>query len=151
MVSRFRSAVMWLLLVALPLQAYAAVTMLSCGPNHHRLMVAATAMGEPAEPYESHGHIAAGQHHHETGMVGGPLDVASADGSGAASSLSHRDKLMKFKCNACAVCCTGAAMPTAVFTFEPFPPAMAPASSVPITHVGFVTHGPDRPPRLSYV
>lgn len=146
MVFRLRSVMMWLLLFALPLQGFAAATMLNCGPNHHRMMVAAI-----AAPDETHEHMAAGQHHHETGMAGVEHEVASADQRGDAPSLPQLDKLMKFKCNACAVCCMGAAMPTAIFTFEPFPAAMAPESSVPTSHVGFVTDGPDRPPRLSHV
>ena len=146
MVSRFRSAVMWLLLLALPLQGYAAATMLNCGPNHHRIMAAAI-----AEPDEAHEHTAAGQHHHDTGMADGQHEVTSVDGNGDTPPLPHLDKLVKFKCNACAVCCTGAALPTAIFAFEPFPPAMAPESFVPTSHAGFVTDGPDRPPRLSHV
>ena len=146
MVSRFRSAVMWLLLFALPLQGYAAATMLNCGPNHHRMMVAAI-----SEPDQTHEHTAAGPHHHEMGMAAGEHEVASVNASGDAPSLPHLDKLVKFKCNACAVCCTGAAMLTAAFTFESSPPALAPEFFVPTTHVGFVTDGPDRPPRLSYL
>ena len=146
MVSGFRSAMMWLLLVALPLQGYAAATMLTCGPNHHRLMAAAI-----AEPDEAHHHAAGVQHHHEMGMADGQHDVASVDGSGGTPSLPHLDNLMKFKCNACAVCCTGAAMPTAIFTFELLPPAMTPELFVPTSHAGFVTDAPDRPPRLSHV
>ena len=139
---------MWLLLFALPLQGYAAATRLNCGPNHHRMTAASL-----AEPDEAHEYPTAGQHHHEMGLTAGEQvhEVASVDHHGDALSLPHLDKLLKFKCNACAVCCTGAAMPTAAFTFEPFPPAMAPEYFVPTSHVGFVTDGPDRPPRLSHL
>lgn len=137
---------MWLLLLALPLQGFAAATMLNCGPNHHRMMAAAI-----AEPAEAHEHTASGQHHHEVGRADGQHDVASVDASSDARSLPHLDKLVKFKCNACAVCCMGAAMPTAIFAFEPFAPAMTPESFVPTSQIGFVTDGPDRPPRLSHL
>ena len=146
MASRFRSAVMWLLLLALPLQGFAAATMLNCGPNHHRMLAAVA-----AEPVETHEHMAVGQHHHETGMAAAHDQAAPVDGISDAPSLAHLDKLMKFKCNACAVCCMGAAMPTAIFSFEPSPPAMVPEFFVLTSHVGFVTDGPDRPPRLSYL
>ena len=92
---------MWLLLLAFSLQGFAAATMLNCGPNHHRMMVAAS-----AEPDETHEHTAARQHHHEIGMDDGEHEVASANHTGEAPSLPHLDKLMKFKCNARAVCCT---------------------------------------------
>ena len=146
MVIRFRSAMMWVLLLVLPLQGYASATMLHCGPNHHRMMAAAI-----AEPHVTQQHAAAEQHHHDMGMAYGHHEVASVDGRSDAPPLHHLDKLVKFKCNACVVCCTGAAMPTAIVTFEPLPTAMTPESFVPISRVGFVTDGPDRPPRLSNV
>ena len=147
MMFRLRFAVMWVLLVALPLQGYAAATMLNCGPNHHRMM--ATAI---AEPVEAHEHTAAGQqHHHEMSVAAGEHEIDSVDHSGEAPLLPHLDKLAKFKCSACAVCCTGVAMPTAAFTFKPLLPAMAPEFFVSIWQVGFVTGGPDRPPRLSHL
>ena len=146
MVFRFRSAMMWLLLFALPLQGYATLTMLNCGPNHHRMMAAAI-----AEPDEAHQHASAEHHHDDMGMAYGHHEVASVDGRSDAPPLHHLNKLVKFKCNACVVCCTGAAMPTAIFTFEPLPPAMTPESFALISRVGFVTDGPDRPPRLSNV
>ncbi len=149
MASRLRSAVMWLLLFALPLQGFAAAAMLHCGPNHHRM--AANATAEPAGPAQTYEHIAAGQHHHEAGMADAHGQAAPVDGSPGAPSLAHLDKLVKLKCNACAVCCMGAAMPTAIFTFEPFAPAMVPEFFVLTSHIGFVTDAPDRPPRLSHL
>ena len=98
---------MWLLLLALPLQGYAAATMLHCGPNHHRMMTAAW-----AEPAATRDHAVTAPHHHAMGMADGHHEAASAEGSPDAPPLPHLDKLMKFKCQACPVCCLGAAMPT---------------------------------------
>lgn len=135
---------MWLLLLALPLQGLAAASMIHCGPNHHRMLATATfAHGEAP----GHTTSAAHAHPHEMALAD---DHAGAKSSGA-PSVQQLDKLMKFKCSACAACCMGAALPTAALTFEPFPPLMTPDSFVPTTHVGFVTDGPDRPPRLSLV
>lgn len=142
--SRFRTALMWLLLLALPLQGFAAATMINCGPNHHRMASAAMA----ATP-DAHEHAASGQHHHPMDAASDHHDAASNDSD--APSVHHLDKLMKFKCSACAACCMGAAMPTADVAFKAFPPAMTPDSLVLTSHVGFVTDGPDRPPRLSLV
>jgi len=141
---RFRIALTWLLLLALPLQGFAAATMINCGPNHHRMMVAAM-----ADTTDAHEHAAAGQHHHEMGSAADHHDAVSNDGD--AASMHHLDKLMKFKCSACAACCMGAAMPTAAVTFDIPPPAIAPATYVPTSHVGFVADGPERPPRLFLV
>lgn len=135
---------MWLLLLALPLQGFAAATMINCGPNHHRMASAAM-----ADTPDAHKHAARGQHHHPMDAAGDHHDAASNDND--ASSVHHLDKFMKFKCSACAACCMGAAMPTAAVTFKAFPPAMTPDSLVLTSHVGFVTDGPDRPPRLSLV
>lgn len=141
---RFRIVLTWLLLLALPLQGFAAATMINCGPNHHRMMAVAM-----AEVTEAHEHATGEQHHHGMGVAADHHEVASNDGD--APSVHHLDKLMKFKCSACAACCMGAAMPTAAVTFEPLPPAVAPATYVPTSHVGFVADGPDKPPRLSLV
>lgn len=135
---------MWLLLLALPLQGFAAAAMINCGPNHHRMASAVM-----SESLATHEHAGAVQHHHSMEAVGDHHDGVS-NGSDA-PSVHHLDKLMKFKCSACAACCMGAAMPTAAVTLKAFPPAMAPDSIVPTTHVGFVTDGPDRPPRISLV
>lgn len=128
MAPRFRYAMMWLLLLALPLQGLAAATMLHCGPSHHRMM----AIAEPRDAK-----------HHETDTPGAHHEHAQ--------STPQIDKLMKFKCSACAVCCVGAAIPSAAVNFEPLRTAMVPDSFVPLSHAGFVTDGPDRPPRLSHV
>lgn len=141
---RFRIVLTWVLLLALPLQGFAAATMVNCGPNHHLMMAAAM-----ADTVDSEHHGAGGQHHHEVGVAADHHEAASNDGD--APSVHHLDKLMKFKCSACAACCMGAAMPTAAVGFEPLPPAVAPAIYVPTSHVGFVSDGPDKPPRLSSV
>lgn len=135
---------MWLLLLALPSQGFAAATMINCGPNHHRMASAVM-----AEMPATHQHAGAGPHQHSMEAVGDHHD--SVSNFSDAPSVHHLDKLMKFKCSACAACCMGAAMPTAAVTFKAFPPAIAPDSIVPITHVGFVTDGPDRPPRILLV
>ena len=141
---RFRIVLTWLLLLALPLQGFAAATMVNCGPNHHRMMSAPMAGTTEADE-----HAAGEQHHHEMGVMTDHHDAVSSDGD--SPSVHHLDKLMKFKCSACAACCMGAAMPTAAVGFEPLPPAIAPAIYVPTSHVGFVSDGPDKPPRLSLV
>ena len=141
--SRFRSALMWLLLLALPLQGFAAVTMLNCGPNHQRMWEAAL-----AEPAGSHDHATRGHHQHEMSTAGNHHDTASADAETDPSSVHQLNKLTKFKCSACAACCIGVALPTAALAFASMPPAEALRFFVPAPHVDFVTDGLDRPPRL---
>jgi hypothetical protein len=138
----------WLLLLALPLQGFAAATMIHCGPNHHRMLATATlAHGEAP----GHGASAAHAHPHQMALADDHAAAKSSDAGSDAPSVQQLDKLMKFKCSACAACCMGAALPTAAMAFEPFVPLMTPDSFVPTRHIGFVTDGPDRPPRLSLV
>lgn len=154
---RWRLALMWLLLLALPLQGFAAATMLHCAPNHHAAGVAA--MQEPVgasmhshaghgAPSHDHGASHAASHaasvsHHDHGAAGAPGDAAApADASPAF------DTAAKAKCSACASCCFGAALPAAPIALPACVPDAAP-SAVPCDEaIGFVTDGPDRPPRL---
>ena len=143
---RFQSVLVWLVLLALPLQGLAAATMINCGPNHHRMLAASVAAST-----ESRDHAMRGHHPHETGAAGDQHANAIGDDEHGASSVHHLDKLMKFKCSACAACCMGAALPTAALVIASFPPAMTTAVFVPAAHVDFVSDGLDRPPRLLLV
>jgi hypothetical protein len=118
--------------------------MLSCGPAHER-MAGAAATSAP--------HL----HHHEGAAIHGYAHVAiHAHGSSTASYASdvehgaaHHDldRLSKFKCSACSVCCTAAALPATMLTFDATPVAHSVAQAVPATAVIFLTGGPERPPR----
>ncbi len=138
----FRSAVMWLLLLALPLQGFAAATMLNCGPNHHQMWEAS--IGTPAAAHEHSGHA---DHQHPMDRADPGPTAASSAPDDAGSPVQQLGDLTQFKCSACAACCMGAALPTAALTFQSPPPTVAPGVSVLASHVGFLTDGPDRPPR----
>lgn len=124
MLIRLRTALMWVLLFALPFQGYAAATMLNCGPNHHRVSATADSDATPSAAVEAHSHAASADHHH--------TDKAS-------------------KCSACAACCVGATLPTSALVFAAAEPAGVPTAWFCIGPLGFVTDGPDRPPRTSLV
>jgi hypothetical protein len=134
---------MWLLLFALPLQGFAAATMLNCGPNHHRMWEASI-----GTQVDSSDHAALGHHQHPKDVADPDEMVASGDHAGGGSSLHHMSQLSKFKCTACAACCMGVAMPPSPLAFLSFPPASAPTPNVSAPHVDFVSNGLDRPPRL---
>lgn len=134
---------MWLLLFALPLQGFAAATMLNCGPNHHRMWEASIGI-----QVDSSDHAALGHHPHPKDVADPDEMVASGDHADGGSSLHHMSKLSKFKCSACAACCMGVAMPSSPLAFLSFPPASAPTPNISAPHVDFVSNGLDRPPRL---
>ena len=139
--SRFRSALLWLLLLALPLQVFAAASMVHCGASHHRMMQAASPAVGDAQGHAMHAH------HHEMATVDPMHSNGAGDAEHGASSVHDLDKLSKFKCSACAACCTGAAMPTAALFIPLLPTATKMAVFVFGPHVDFLSGGLDRPPR----
>ena len=159
MASHFRSAMTWLLLLALPLQGFAAATMLNCGPNHHLMWQASV-----ETQVDSSGHASHDQHEHPQDFTDADADadadananvdaqadevVVTGDRADGGRSLQQLSKLSKFKCSACAACCLGVALPASPLAFLSFPPASAPTPNVSVPHVDFVSSGLDRPPRL---
>ncbi len=122
-----RTALMWLLALALPLQGVAAASMFGGGSG-------------PSSSAAVHSHAQA-MHKVEHHPHAGAADHGAAHKSGAGATHS------KASCSACASCCTSAALPTTPVVFE--------ATHVPDTFVrlaphrvaSFISGGPERPPR----
>ena len=140
-----RTLLVWLLVLAVPAQGAAAVTMAFCGPNHHGGSAAASA--QQAGPAELLNHHSDGQStpgHHEMAAQADESDSASASPA-TSSPGSHA---VKQKCSACASCCSLGAIlspPLAV----PAPAVTPTVFSVVVPTVSaFAADGPDRPPRI---
>jgi hypothetical protein len=130
---------LWLMAVALPLQGVAVATMLSCGPGHHRMAAAQT-----AAPV-MHDHSA---HDHGTVANDAKPSAAAADDGPAAEQLHS---LAKFKCSACAACCSATALPSSAIGFDP-PRLEAVFDALPLaSSATFQTGGLERPPRQHFV
>ena len=135
--SRFsRIFLAWVLVALLPLQGYAAAAMISCGPMHAQQAANAEAL------HHSHASNAAGNSH-------GHHESAGTVGAGAGHDSPALPDLLKFKCSACAACCTGAAAPS------PSMPSVAAIKSDAVTSLFFdwsdhsiVLPGLDRPPSV---
>ena len=140
--SRIRLVLAWLLITALPLQGFAAASMLFCGAE---FAVTSHTSGDGhvghahdeaalagAHDHASHGH--ASQGHAKAGNDSGKAAKADPDKQGHA-------------CPVCASCCQVAA----VSNFEPFPQTVAPPSVEPSSAVVRVATRvatvPDKPPR----
>ena len=142
--SWFRTALMWLLVAVIPVQGLAAGMMVSCGPNHARM----AQMSDHLQHEVAEG----AAHHHETGPAS--ADVGDAQPSQeslselSAGSESPLDKIAKFKCSACAACCTATAIPTSVYTFDACESTSLQASVLMSMAPVFLTEGPERPPRF---
>lgn len=156
MASWLRFALVWLLVAALPVQSWAAATLMNCGPTHHRMSESASHLHR-VTAHAAHGHGGLqGAHevtpHSHDGSVAAPesiaVSVAPTD-AGAASSGHHDSvqKLGKFKCSACASCCMGTALPTSVLSFGASVTRDTPAAAIPQAVGVFLTSGLDRPPR----
>lgn len=109
-----------MLLLALPLQGFAAAAMMSCAPSHHGLPGSAV-VHEDAAPHA---------HHHDSDH-----DPASTPSRG------------KHACSACAACCIGGAlMPSALRLPPDFSTHLRPLP-VRVPPPAFITEGTERPPR----
>ena len=144
-----RYLVMWLLIVALPVQGLAASTMLFCGPGHH----GAPKTTDSGHDHASHLHMGASEVSATSQGAAHPDAVEAApphDGSSfSPASVKHvKHANVPGKCSACAACCTVAFLPTAIIAFTEPAPSRALAVVEPVAHVGFFTDGPDRPPRI---
>lgn len=131
-----KTALVWLVMLAVPAQGFAAAAMLECGPLHERAAAGASAHDHGAGHDHADGYDQAAGHSHAEGGVPADASAVAGDASGS-------------KCSACATCCVGAAL----LAFLP-DLAVPPAASErfvptfePVT--GFVTGGPKRPPRSS--
>ena len=139
------SFVMWLLVLALPVQGFAASTMLLCGAGHHGTV-------QVSEGHDHARHIQMGAHDVSGVAESATHDIAAeasrSNEDPAPSPSAAKQAKVAGKCSACAACCSVAFLPTNVIAFT----APAPSRVLPVveltSHVGFFTDGPDRPPRL---
>ena len=144
--SGWRLLMTCLLLIALPLKGFAAVSMLACGPDHHRIVGVVAQVTESGSG--SHDHGSGLTHHHSTSPSDVPVNARSGvahDNASAMGQTSHANTL--FKCSSCAPCCAGVALTSdaAVQVAVPvssadFPVARPVLPSAPVGRL-------DRPPK----
>jgi hypothetical protein len=157
-----RTFLMWLLMLAIPVQGFAASAMLHCGPSHQRQQQAAHAIGglatggpvttEPAAGghaahavhHASHpGQDAHAAHHGMSAGADAPISLDSADGADGGTSTP----LSAAKCSACAYCCHAVAIigtPPAIVVATP---DSVPEAAAPPRVEATAPDGLDRPPR----
>lgn len=134
----WRIAFAWLLAVALPIQGYAAQTMLLCGPaNHH-----SSVMNE----HTAQGHEHAGMAHDDAAAH---ADAEMSAGAADAHKTPSDKAGHAGKCSVCSSCCNAAAITTSLVSFAVAPPDLPEVPTVKIAHDRVVVGGLDRPPRLS--
>ena len=140
-----RFMLMWLLALAIPVQGFAAASMLGCGTGHHG---------------------AAGGHSHALGMhqhaIDTPQHSYGVEGDEMAHAIHHQHAVgiqgdthkahagttsSKAPCSACASCCTSAALPATPVVFEAMHAPDAFVLLAPHRVASFISGGPERPPR----
>lgn len=129
---RFRIALVWILTMVIPVYGMASVSMLLCSPAG-RIAPPASAAHD-GSMHGSHAQAEQPAHHGN--------DQAAADET--ATVPHHAGQ----KCSACASCCSGAALPSAIVALTSpthagaeFPPPLAEVREL-------VMPGPERPPRV---
>lgn len=143
----FKLAVLWFVLLTLPLQGVAATGMIACGPDEHGSVSrndASSAERAGIATVRWHMHNATTRHAH----VDSARAVApSHDEASGQAAWSDDVPLGAGQCSACVSCCVGAAIDS-----EPARMVLPKQSLAHTTfnfrsHVGFFTDGPERPPR----
>lgn len=126
-----------LMLVAIPLQGFAAASMLGCGAGHESLY-GSSAQGVVNKNHEQHLHRANPADHH---------DSAASSAEHSATGVPSHATGEKFKCNACGPCCIGAALTAElVLNLAPFA-SSADFPDLTSHHLSPALGGLDRPPQ----
>ena len=132
--SGMRILIVWLLALALPVQALASATMLHCGPSHQRMHASLLGTTPHSAAHHDHAqHQAASTPDHDVARTGPLADLG------------------KYKCSACASCGSVCALPSymPVIAAPEFGTAVFDAV-VPAVEA-FAVDGPERPPRSHLV
>lgn len=108
---RVRFFVLWIVMFAVPFQAFAATAMAFCGPGHGSALVAASAGAAIAEPaVHVDGHA---DHRHAHAHATAAHDAKKpAPGSADTASSAHAQPDTMHKCSACAACHAAALIST---------------------------------------
>ena len=137
----FKTVLLWLLLLAVPFQGYAASAMLFCETSHHRTDTVPTAHADHQHNHDHHakhdGSLISVDHHQHQPAADSPDDGSEKNGS--QHNLS--------KCSACSTCCVGAAIAPTLMDFAAIPPSDP--HLISFATVSFVGHIPgrlERPP-----
>lgn len=148
-----RAFLVWVMVIAMPVQGMAASAMLFCGASHERMMqglvldASASAPGHATDAAREVATMDHGDHEHAGSgapVASEPTAGADGDGDGIGSLFPHHGK---FSCSACAACCIALALPA---SFE-LPQTVLTAHGLRSSPVAPVaSHQPDgldRPPR----
>ncbi len=96
-----KTLLLWLLILALPMQGFA--VSIRCATAHHAMLSTVQSVD-----HHHHGGVANAGHHHHEAVGNTQLDESAADYS-VAAARSSASKYAGTSCSSCAACCLGAA------------------------------------------
>ena len=120
-----RLILLWILIMAIPLQGLAMASMMLCATDHHQIAA------EHSPQANEH------QHHHD----------AEHDADDDAGKTAAHHHASKDKCSSCAACCVGAAMLSSYSDAPVSGPSSEKIELVFSSHLGHISDGLERPPR----
>ncbi|GCL63695.1 hypothetical protein [Pseudaquabacterium pictum] len=135
-----RTLLVWLMVLALPVQGAAAASMAFCGPDHH---------GDGSAGLVVTSAVSGHSHHSGADVAHGFEVVASAEAAVAddPSAMLKAGQAAKQKCSVCAACCSLGAILGTVPVVPMTDSAPTVFTIVVPTVDTFAADGPDRPPR----
>ena len=146
----FKTVLLYLSMLAIPAQGFAASTMLFCGPADQRVR---TAQGTAHHSGHSHRDSPAADYQ-DRALPAESVDLASLASSGEGGEFTNNDQgpaiaagMDNPECGACAACCAGTSFPATRVKLQPAGIATEGMASTLFRNIGFVTDGPRRPPR----
>jgi hypothetical protein len=151
--SWWRFCLVWLMVLAVPMQGMAGVAMQHCarsaGQTDHAAVVEAphahTPTQRPVHRHDAADPAAAAQ---ASGHVQGANSVSTDQAGAAGGHVKALAAEGGHHCSACAACCAALGMPTWV-TPLPLPTVAAATDPLPLVTIqSFVPAGLDRPPRI---
>lgn len=136
-----KTLLLWLLAFALPVQGFAAVAKLSCGPIHQHGAAVTVSHADHSHAGAMSPHVGHDHAHHADMTV-------LAVGTGADDSTGTADKPVNGKCSACAACCVGVTILPTVSNWSPAVSDSSPAITPPPSiFSGYIPDGLKRPPK----
>lgn len=140
-----KTFLLWLLVLSLPVQGYAAATTAVCGTMHGDASSKGASIAPHSHEGMPHSHQA---HHHDSDEQGGVVQHdADSSHASAAKSNAHADK-----CSTCQSCCVGLGMIAQGLAWHPpLDNTELPAASLIVSFTGFIPQGLERPPRTLLV
>jgi hypothetical protein len=129
-----RIFLLWLLIVALPMQGFASALNISCAAHHDASSTVS----------------AAHEHHAQNASHSRHCDSATTQDSDSDTAKDHYAMDKNMPCSACAIYCASMVMLPATLTVNSLA-ASAPTLAIPVDFpfTGFIPSGLERPPRIT--